>query len=108
MKKTKILIIGAGELGSRHVQSIYKDSLRNQERDIYIVDKNPASLELTQSRLQTLSPLKNVLVFFFKELEKLPSETFDLVILSTTANSRLSLIKRITNELKFKNLIYRI
>lgn len=43
----KIAVIGAGQLGSRHLQGLKLSKLKS---DIWVVDNNPNSLQIAQQR----------------------------------------------------------
>ena len=80
----KILISGAGQIGSRHLQGLMK---LNFPSKIYVVDPSIKSLALSESRLKEV---KNIAPFidvsFFSELPKLGK--IDLAIIATTSDIR--------------------
>ena len=45
----KIAVIGAGQLGSRHLQGLKLSKLKS---DIWVVDNNPNSLQIAQQRYE--------------------------------------------------------
>ena len=84
----RILIIGAGQLGSRYLQGImnYQVSL-----DIYVYDILETSLKNAKERhLEVYNPIHNVI--FANSFSNFPTN-FDLCIVSTTARDRVELIK---------------
>lgn len=96
-----ILIVGAGELGSRYLQGLKKVPLNS---NIYIVDINKNSLKLSKKRWDSIKIKHFHKCFYYI---KLPNKVinFDLVIVSSTANVRLKIIQNILNKYKVKNWI---
>jgi hypothetical protein len=93
-----ILIVGAGQLGSRYLQGLAKcsDPLR-----IYVVDASPDALLVAQQRLSDVLTVNesNKTVSFHARTEDCSQEV-DLAIIATTAHKRvdlLDLIKKHTN-----------
>ena len=89
----RILIIGAGQLGSRYLQGImnYQVSL-----DIYVYDILETSLKNAKERhLEVYNPIHNVI--FANSFSNFPTN-FDLCIVSTTARDRAKLIKILSEK----------
>lgn len=97
----KILISGAGQIGSRHLQGLMK---LNFPSKIYVVDPSIKSLALSESRLKEV---KNIAPFidvsFFSELPKLGK--IDLAIIATTSDIRKKVILGILKENQVKNFL---
>lgn len=97
-----VIIIGAGELGRRHLQGTLK-----VERPILVtvVDPLQASLDLAQQAAQEiqLGHLKTH-VRFEQNLVSIPPEP-DVVIVSTSANVRLGVLRALYNECRPKTLL---
>tara|TARA_B100000212_G_scaffold337744_1_gene313150 strand:- start:1132 stop:2118 length:987 start_codon:yes stop_codon:yes gene_type:complete len=98
----KILLVGCGQLGSRHLQAIVR---LPDVSDVFVVDVNKASLDLGQSRLQEL-PDRNpdIKVQWSTQFNKEFSGG-DICIVSTQAAGRSELIKKIAEELHYKNFL---
>lgn len=101
----KILVIGCGELGSRHVQSLCKDGYSSLAREIHIVDNNDASINLTKQRVASVSSIFKYVLFYSSSIDNLTEQDFDLVIIATSASNRLVIIKDILSKLTFKHLL---
>lgn len=102
MAKYRILLVGCGQLGSRHLQAI---ASIEDIAEIHVVDPNPASIELGKTRLKEISDLNQKIKFhWFNELNKYSAQG-DLCIVATQARGRCSLIKQITRELGYKTLL---
>ena len=96
----KILIIGAGQLGSRHLQSL---NLVNQELDITVVDPNTASLETAKSRFEaTIAQVKHTIKYTQKLTDTQP---IDIAIVASTAQSRRTIIENLLNQTTVKHLV---
>lgn len=99
MKKYKILIVGCGELGSRHLQAVA--SLSDID-EVDIVDLRQEAIELGKSRLAEISDTNADIKFrWFLELDK-RSSGGDLCIIASRAKVRPVLLKQV-----FKTLNYR-
>lgn len=102
MRNTKVLLIGCGEIGSRHLQAIA--SLKNIN-EIHSVDPNSQSLSLGKHRLNEIVNINTEIKFkWFHDLNKESAEG-DLCVVATQAKYRCSLIKRIRRELNYKNFL---
>lgn len=93
------LIIGAGQLGSRHLQGLLKIK---ESQKVYIVDPSSESLEIAKQRALEVSSLNNV--EFHTNWDNLPL-TFDLVIVATAANVRAKIVKNLLANYEVKNLV---
>lgn len=94
----RICLIGFGNLGYRYFQAILNLKLTFE---LSVVDIG-ASFDKGYSYLSNLK--KNSKVKFYKKLNETP-KNFDLIIISTTADKRLKLIRDIKKNLKFKYMI---
>lgn len=93
------LIIGAGQLGSRHLQALLK---LKWEQQIYVLDSSVASLELARVRANEIANVHTT--YFITDWGELPGE-FDLVIVATGANVRSQIVKQLLANYGIKNLI---
>ena len=98
----KILLIGAGQLGSRHLQGLLNVKL---PISIDVVDPNISSIEIAKKRvLEIKYDYDNVFVNYFNSIDNI-SPNIDICIIATTANHRYEVIKKIITISKIKNLI---
>lgn len=95
----KIAIIGAGQLGSRHLQGALKSYF---EFDVHVVDPNQSSLIIAESRAGEIEHSHEV--FYEESISNLPKE-LDLVIVATNSDIRLSVLKLLLNHSKVGTLI---
>lgn len=96
----KCLIIGAGQLGSRHLQGMLKSKIA---LDVYVLDTNLKSISVAKDRAAEIES-KHKLTFLDK-FENLLPESFDLVIIATNANIRAKLILQLLQVKKVQFLV---
>ena len=96
----KVQIIGAGQLGSRHLQSL--KSLK-EPLSISVVDPNEASLQVARERYDGIGG-ENHPVSYGAEIRAAESP-WDLVIVATNSNVRREIIQKLLSTSKVKNLI---
>ena len=94
-----VIIIGAGELGSRHLQGILKCP---SALFVFVVDPNPNSLQTAQERAK-LIPHKHK-VNYLKTIEDV-STNIDIGIVATTANVREQVLVDLLNKIQIRHLI---
>lgn len=97
MKKS--LIIGAGQLGSRHLQGLVKFS---EMMEIFVLDPSMESLKIAEEREKEIA--NNHKIVYTQIWEKLP-HSFDLVIIATSANIRESVINKLLEKYQVRFLI---
>ncbi len=96
----KVLIVGAGQLGSRHLQA-----LRNTKFDLDITVSDPSlnSLKVAQERYESLPEAGHHTIKF---LENLPAQgSWDLAIVATNASPRKLVMQHMIERLQIKNYI---
>lgn len=99
---SKILIVGCGDLGSRHLQAI--GSLSGI-KDVYIVDPKEESLDLGIKRLwQVVDPNPRTNFHWSYSITDVAKKG-DLCIVATQAKGRCSLIKEIVNKYGYKKFL---
>ncbi|OGN09632.1 MAG: hypothetical protein A3C61_01485 [Candidatus Yanofskybacteria bacterium RIFCSPHIGHO2_02_FULL_39_10] len=97
-----ILIIGAGQIGSRHLQALKKVNLA---LSVKVIDPNPESLKIAQERYITMPAGK--FQHKIEYLTKIPKngELIDLAIIATCSDIRAATIKELLKNTKIKYLI---
>lgn len=97
-----IVVIGAGQLGSRHLQALSKV---NFQTTIDVVDPFAASLEVARARFNEMPSNPNVFgISFFSSLSEL-SIKVDLAIIATNADIRADVIHTLLKHCDVKNLV---
>lgn len=98
----KIAIIGAGQLGSRHLQGVAKSSIKI---NIEVVEPFENSRKIAEERYYEIENRDNIESINFLESINQLSNTFDLVIVATGADVRFKVIKELLESKKVKNLV---
>lgn len=102
MTKYKILLVGCGQLGSRHLQAI---ATLREVGEIHVVDPRPESLELARARLREVSDMNPAIVFQWHTEPMACCAGGDLCIIATQAKGRPALIKRIAEQLSYEKFL---
>ena len=83
-----IALIGSGELGSRHVQSL----VGVENAHLTIVEPSESAVEITRQRIENIEQFAEVC--FVSAINSLP-EKIDFAIIATSAAPRLSILKKL-------------
>ena len=95
----QILIIGAGQLGSRHLQGVLKSDLN---LEVSVVDPNPLSLIIAKSRADEIKHDKSI---NFLESIEFVSKKVDIAIVATNANVREKVVTELLQSITVEFLI---
>lgn len=98
---TRVSIIGAGQLGSRHLQGL-KTSLN--EMEIWVIDASEYSLKVAKERCEQVEAKTNKIVHYSNTIDNLP-EQLDLVVIATGSKPRASIIKTLLAHSAVKYLV---
>ncbi len=94
-------IIGAGQLGSRHLQAC---SSLTPAANIYVIDPNATSLKIAEERWESMNPSDIHKTHFVNSLKE-ANVNYDVVIVATNSIIRSSVIKELLSHTKVKCLI---
>lgn len=98
----RVIIIGAGNIGSRHLQSLAKSSL---PLAITVVDPSSQSLEISKKRFDEASVGRRPKeVDYYRGLDNIEPE-YDVGIVATNADVRRIVIERLLAQSKVKYLV---
>ncbi len=98
-----IALIGAGQLGSRHLQGLKKINL---PVNIEVVDPNEESLLIAKERYKEIGDNENIKnIKFINSIENL-NENIDLCIIATNSNVRAFATYQIIQKKKVKAIIF--
>ena len=87
-----VIIIGGGNIGSRHLQAFGK---ANVELQIVVIDPSQTSLDTCKTRWEEVgSANEEVKVLFQRDYSNLPKE-IDFAVVSTNSEHRLSALKNL-------------
>jgi predicted dehydrogenase len=95
-----IALIGSGELGSRHLQSLVGIINAN----ITVVEPSFTSIEITRQRILDLNLNELADVSFVDDIKMLPSK-IDFAVIATGAAPRLSILKSLLKHTSVKYLL---
>lgn len=94
-----IVIIGAGQLGSRHLQGVLKSS---EDFCVFVVDPSRASIDVAKERANVI-PNEHEVVYL-ESISDLP-DSISLAIIATNSNVRLAVMEALCVQSKVENLI---
>jgi predicted dehydrogenase len=99
----RVIIIGAGNIGSRHLQSLVKSKLT---LSITVVDPNAQALEISKKRFNESLTRKKVGTSptYLQNLKDVDAE-FDVAIVATNSDVRRSVIEELVSKSRVKYLI---
>lgn len=98
----KLAVIGAGQLGSRHLQAL---SLIDREASIQVVDPISTSLEIAKTRFSEVCGSGNVRgVTYLNRISDLWDE-LDLVVVATNADVRMAVVEELLSLKKVRYII---
>ncbi len=97
----QVAIIGAGQLGSRHLQGLKGAA---SPLAITVMDSSEESLKISKERYDTIPVVGEKSVNYVISVEDLPKE-LDLVIIATGSKPRAVIIKELLNHACVKYLI---
>lgn len=95
-------IIGAGQLGSRHLQAL---ALLESPIKINVVDPSQENLLMAKKRFEQINGYYKHSTSYFSSIDEIQDLTNDLVIIATNAQVRFSVLDKILCTLDVENLI---
>jgi predicted dehydrogenase len=98
----RIAVIGAGQLGSRHLQGLAKLSF---PCDLHVVDPSPESRALARKRYEELPHNPAIKkISFHGSVNSLP-DTLDLAVVATSADVRLAAIRGLLEHSSLRYMV---
>lgn len=97
-----IAVIGAGQLGSRHLQGLAKLS---RPCNIHIVDPFDSSIAIAKGRISEVGTNCNIREIFGHALPSTLPEVIDLAVIATTSDVRLLAMEALCASRSVKNLV---
>lgn len=94
----KIALIGLGNLGKHYMSGLSKIKFN---KELFFIDTSPKNLNLAKKIWSDICNKDFFLYHFGKKLNILP-KNLDLVIIATTTNARLKIIKNLINSSKIR------
>ena len=102
MAETSILIVGAGQIGSRHLQGLAKLEIDTR---IYVVDPDENALSIAKARYDEAQMHSNKQALFFYKSLNLVKDTIDVAIIATNAKVRKKIIQTVVACVKVRYFI---
>lgn len=103
VKVHNLLLIGAGQLGSRHLQSLAKIDI---PVSLQVVDPNGDQLNIARKMFEEIPEHINIKKVQFCTSLRDIAHDIDLCIIATTADVRSETIKRVINTARIKYVIF--
>jgi predicted dehydrogenase len=98
-----IILIGAGKLGSRHLQALAK---LNFQASIFVVDLNSEALRVAKERfLEVPKNNHNKEVYFLSSINSITTLKIDLAIIATTSDYRCQVIDELLIHCEIRYMI---
>jgi hypothetical protein len=98
-----ILVIGAGQIGSRHLQGLAKIDIPIK---LLVIDPNQNSIETAKKRFSELPQNQNISQINFCNELKQKNEKFDLVIIATNSDVRFEVTKNLVNKHNVQCIVF--
>lgn len=100
----KIFIIGAGQLGSRHLQALKNIKI---PLNINVIDPSKKSLDIAKQRYDSIKIIDNNNVSYYESINDVDSLSIvDLVIIATSSNVRFQATIQLLNKFSVKTIIF--
>lgn len=102
MKELNIVIVGAGQLGSRHLQSLKKLEINV---NIEVLGRTTQSLDIAKHRYNSVPPNNYIKCVKYYTDMNLLSNNIDIAIISTNSDIRKEIIENLVHAKNVKYLI---
>ena len=96
-----VAIIGAGQLGSRHLQGLKGAA---SPLSITVMDSSESSLQISKVRYEAVVAVGEKNITYVTSIQDLPQE-LDLVIIATSSKPRAAIVKSFLDHSMVKNLV---
>lgn len=96
-----VAIIGAGQLGSRHLQGLKGAA---SPLSITVMDSSESSLQISKERYDAIPVIGEKRINYVNNIKDLPAE-LDLVIIATGSKPRAAIIKSLLDNISVKYLV---
>lgn len=98
----KLLLVGAGQIGSRHLQSCLKF---HNKLEIFVVDGAQESLEIAKIRATEIEQDIKHSVHYVTNMDDIDCSVFDFLILATGAGARFNVLSAVLEKFKVRYAI---
>lgn len=98
----KVVLIGAGQLGSRHLQAITQSK---SAKEVFVVDPLEESLAVAKSRaLEVIPKSSELLISYSTSLDLIP-EYIDFAVIASNSKVRFSIMQNLFEKSTVNNLV---
>lgn len=97
-----ILVVGAGQLGSRHLQSM---ALLPEGFKVHVLDHSKDSLELAEQRYKSVSSNTSPDLDYHTSLSAIKGLHFDVTVVATNSANRLQVLEQLVENVSLEHLI---
>lgn len=97
----QLAIIGAGQLGTRHLQAL---ALLKEKTIVWVIDTSAAALELADKRWQEVGSPSHIRIKFINSITNLPAE-LSVAVIATNAGARKIVIETLLKQCKVTYLV---
>ncbi len=98
----RLAVIGAGELGSRHLQAL---GLLDRDAEVFVADPKPKALDRAKARFDDVEGRNSKVVATYEtDVAALPSE-LDVAIVATTADVRLDALTKLLSISQVEHVV---
>ena len=101
MIMTNITLVGAGQLGSRHLQALANVTF---PCNFSVIDPHENSLKVAKERYHEVNNQKHQ-IQFLSNLSEVKDNNIDLAIVATNANVRYEIVSNLVHNFNLKNII---
>ena len=98
----RVLIIGCGELGSRHLQAV---ATLPQVKEIEVVDPRPEGLQLGRERVAEVEKRQPSIAYRWLSSIEEASKGGDLCIVATQADARCQVVREVARSLDYSSFL---
>ncbi len=99
----KIAIIGCGQLGSRHLQSLCKLQASIQ---IFAIDPYQASLDTARQRASEIPRTDRISISYHRSIESIHGTDLNLAIIATNSDSRFKIFQELVSSVNLEHVIF--
>ena len=97
-----IAIIGAGQVGSRHLQGLGKV---DRSITVSVIDPNPSSLETAKTRFLEMPNNINIQNILYSETLEVLNGVVDVAIIATNADVRRNVVEKLLEQINVRYMI---
>lgn len=100
--KPQIILIGAGNIGSRHLQAL---ALLDRPAQVYVVEPSEEARVLSKSRFESVyDHTQDIDVSYFADMSGLPAQA-DIAIIATSSLMRRAIVEELCSRVRIPNII---